>query len=407
MIAMSQTAGIIRGTLILLAAVAFMVWLLWFMLKKSVDPAGLGFRLVLTVGILIGGYFAIDQMAGDGSTAGKMMGVLVGAAVGLCLGIIWVPIVAGKIGDAFGSLFTGGSEPPPPQPVYSVAEMKLKQGKIQEAIYEIYRQLEMFPTDVVGQVMLAQVQAERVSDLPGAQAIIDRFCNQPGHTAAHLSYALNALADWHLKAQDTDAARAALEKAIALLPGTEQAQMAAQRIAHLASHETLLAAHEHKPIPLRHGVENIGLMDESSRPTAPEEDQTKTAEQLVEHLRQYPLDNEAREKLAMIYFEHYKRIDLAIDELEQLINAPNQQSREVARWLNLIADFQVKGGADYETVRLTLERIAAMFPGLAAEQLARQRMEYLRLEFRGKEKSQAVKLGSYEKDIGLKQQPPT
>jgi hypothetical protein len=34
-------------------------------------------------------------------------------------------------------------------------------------------------------------------------------------------------------------------------------------------------------------------------------------------------------------------------------------------------------------------------------------MEYLRLEFRGKEKSQAVKLGSYERDIGLKQQPPS
>jgi outer membrane protein assembly factor BamD (BamD/ComL family) len=407
MIAMSQTAGIIRGTLILLATVAVIVWMLWFLLKKSEDPAGLGFRLFITAAIAASGYIAIDKMVKEWGTAGKIMAVLAGAALGLCMGIIWVPIIAGKVGDAFGSLFTGGSEPPPPQPVYSVAEMKLKQGKVQEAIYEIYRQLEMFPNDVIGQVMLAQIQAERMGDLPGAQVIIERFCNQPGHTAAHLSYALNALADWHLKAQDPEAARSALEKAIALLPSTEQAQMAAQRMAHLASPETLLAAHEHKPIPLRHGVQNIGLLDDTSKLGHQEEDQTKAAEQLVEHLRQYPLDNEAREKLAMIYFEHYKRIDLAIDELEQLINAPNQQGREVARWLNLIADLQVKCGADYDTVRLTLERVVAMFPGLAAEQLARQRMEYLRLEFRGKEKSQAVKLGSYEKDIGLKQQPPT
>jgi len=407
MIALSQTAGIIRGMCILLATIAFVVWLLWYLLKKSEDPAGLGFRFFITAVVLVGGYFAINKMAGDGSTEGKIAGVLAGAVLGLGLGIIWVPIIAGKVGDAFGSLFTGGSAPPTPQPVYSVAETKLKQGKVQEAIYEIYRQLEMFPNDVTGQVMLAQIQVERMSDLPGAQAIIERFCSQPGHTAAHLSYALNALADWHLKVQDTDAARAALEKVIALLPATEQAQMAAQRIAHLASHETLLAAHEHKPIPLRHGVEKIGLLDDSSRLAKPDEDQTKAAEQLVEHLRQYPLDNEAREKLAMIYFDHYKRIDLAIDELEQLINAPNQQGREVARWLNIIADLQVKAGADYDTVRLTLERIVAMFPGLAAEQLARQRMEYLRLEFRGKEKSQAVKLGSYEKDIGLKQNPPT
>ncbi len=406
MIALSQTAGIVRGTLILLAAVAFFVWLLWVALKKSEDPAGLAFRLFITAVILTIGYFGIDKLAGDGGTAGRIAAVIAGAAFGLVLGIIWVPIIAGKVGDAFGGLYTGGSEPPPPQPVYSVAEMKLKQGKLQEAIYEIYRQLELFPNDVIGQVMLAQIQAERMSDLPGAQAIIERFCNQPGHTPAHLSYALNALADWHLKAQDTDAARAALEKVIAMLPATEQAQMAAQRVSHLASHESLLAAHEHKPIPLRHGVENIGLLDDTAKLAKPDEDQTKVAEQLVEHLRQYPLDNEAREKLAMIYFDHYQRLDLAIDELEQLINAPSQQGREVARWLNLIADLQVKSGADYDTVRLTLERIILLFPGLAAEQLARQRIEYLRLEFRGKEKSQALKLGSYEKDIGLKQRPP-
>lgn len=403
---MSQTAGILRGSLILLAIVAFVIWVLWMLLRKSQDPAGLAFRFFVTAVILAGGYFGIDELAGDGSTAGKMAAVLAGAALGLVVGILWVPIIAGKVGDAFGSLFTGGTEPPPPQPVYSVAEMKLKQGKVQEAIYEIYRQLEMFPNDVIGQVMLAQIQAERVGDLPGAQAIIERFCNQPGHTPAHLSYALNALADWHLKVHDTVAAKAALEKVMERLPDSEQAQMAAQRIAHLASPETLLAAHEHKPIQLRHGVENIGLLDDASKVARPEEDPTKVAEQLVEHLRQHPLDNEAREKLAMIYSDHYQRLDLAIDELEQLINAPSQQGREVARWLNLIADLQVKHGADYDTVRVTLERIALMFPGLAAEQLARQRIEYLRLEFRGKEKSQALKLGSYEKDIGLKP-PPT
>ena len=53
----------------------------------------------------------------------------------------------------------------------------------------------------------------------------------------------------------------------------------------------------------------------------------------------------------------------------------------------------------------TLQRIVDQFPGLAVAQVAQQRIEILRLELKGKEKSQVVKLGSYEKDIGLKNPP--
>src|SRR5690348_18087515 len=55
------------------------------------------------------------------------------------------------------------------------------------------------------------------------------------------------------------------------------------------------------------------------------------------HLEQHPLDTEAREKLAVIYADHYHRLDMATDELEQLIQQPNQPSRLVVRWLNLLA----------------------------------------------------------------------
>ena len=59
-----------------------------------------------------------------------------------------------------------------------------------------------------------------------------------------------------------------------------------------------------------------------------------------------------------------------------------------------------------EAVRATLERIIEKFPGLAAAELARQRLEHLRLEFKGKEQAQVVHLGTYEKDLGLKRKPP-
>lgn len=391
------------GLFVILLVLAVGVWVMWRLLKNSEDPAALLFRWIITVVLVVGGYFVIDWIVGpNGGPMEKVIGLFAGMFLGLILAGLWVPAIVGKVSDLFGGLYTGGTEPPPPQPYYSIAETRRKQARYQEAIYEIQQQLEKFPTDVTGHVMLASVQAENLNDLPGAQLTIERFCSQPNHPPPHLAYALNALADWHLKAQDTDAARQALNRLIELLPETEQSRMASQRIAHFASNEMLLAAHEHKPITLRRGVQDLGLMKNPGDILKPAEDPGEMAALLIEHLNQHPLDNDAREKLAHIYWDHYQRLDLAAEQLEQLIATPNQSGKEVARWLNLLADMQVKYGEGLEMIRQTLQRVIDLFPGLAAAQMARQRIEYLPLELKGKEKSQAVKLGSYEKDIGLK-----
>jgi outer membrane protein assembly factor BamD (BamD/ComL family) len=395
------------GIAVIVAVVAGGAWICWRLLKSSVDPAALLFRWIITIVVLAGGYFFIDWIVGkDGGAMEKIVGVFAGMFLGLTLAFIWGPAIVDKVSDAIGSLFTGGSEPPVPEPFYSIAIGKRKQGKYREAIYEVQKQLEQFPTDVTGHMMLAQIQAEDLNDLPGAQVTIERFCAQPGHAPPQIANAFNALADWHLKLHDPDAARLALEQIIARLPDTDQAQLAAQRIAHLASKETLLAAHEHRPIELRQGPRDLGLMKDFSALLKPEQDPAEAAAQLVKHLELHPLDNEAREKLAVIYADHYQRLDLAADQLEQLITAPNQPGKEVARWLNLLADLQLKYGADYDTIRGTLQRVIDMFPELAAARLAQQRIELLRLELKGKEKSHVVKLGSYEKDLGLKRPPP-
>jgi outer membrane protein assembly factor BamD (BamD/ComL family) len=362
--------------------------------------------MLLTVGLVIAAWFSIDSAAGGGDAPGQIVGVLMGMVYGLCLAVIWAPLLMNRVSEVIGSLFTGGSEPPTPQPFYSVAEARIKQGKFGEAITEIQRQLESFPTDVTGNVLLAQVQAEHLHDLPAAQLTIQRFCQQPGHPPQHLAYALNALADWHLKLQDPDAARAAFEQLIRLAPNTEQAHVAAQRIAHLATRESLLAAHEHEPIPLRPGANHLGLMSSTAELAKPEEDPGELTERLLAQLEQHPLDNEARERLALLYAGHHQRLDLAIAQLEQLIATPYQSGKEVARWLNVIADLQILHGATYDEVQQTLQRVVDGFPGLAAAQLAQQRIEHLRLELKGKEKSPLIKLGSYEKDLGLKRPPP-
>lgn len=391
------------GLFVLLVALVAFGGLLWLTLKKSDDPARLLFRFVLTAGLLAGGYFAIDHVAGDGSAEGKIGGVIFGLILGLVFAVLWAPTVLGKIGEWVGSLYTGGSTPPDQTPVYSIAESRRKQGRYDEAVREIRAQLAKFPTDVTGQLMLAEIQAEHLNDLPGAQLTIERFVAQPGHGPKNIAFALNSLADWHLKyARDVESARQALEKIGELLPDTELSMGAAQRLAHLADPEAFLAVLERRPIRLRHGVTEIGL-GHGARPAPPKEESPEDAvERLVKHLETHPLDAEAREKLAGIYLEHFDRSDLALEQLEQLIQAPNQPGREVARWLNLKADWQVKLGTDYETIQGTLQRIIDLFPDLAPARLAQQRLDLLRLELKGKEQGHSVKLGTYEKDLGLK-----
>jgi outer membrane protein assembly factor BamD (BamD/ComL family) len=148
------------------------------------------------------------------------------------------------------------------------------------------------------------------------------------------------------------------------------------------------------------------LLAAGQQPKAPEADPASVAAGYVKHLEQHPLDTEAREKLAMLYADHYQRLDLAADQMEQLITHPSQPARNVARWLNLLADLQIRHSADYETVRQTVQRIIDLYPGSAAAQTARNRLDVLKLELRGKQRSQDVKLGSYEQDIGLKRGSP-
>ena len=56
--------------------------------------------------------------------------------------------------------------------------------------------------------------------------------------------------------------------------------------------------------------------------TPAEADPEQVAAECVKHLEQHPLDTEARERLAVIYADHYGRLDLAAGELEQMIGQP-------------------------------------------------------------------------------------
>jgi len=392
---------IVRDSITLALAVGAVGYVVVRSVQKADDPAWMVFKWLVTAGVMVFMiWVAIPQVLKDDVTA--LYGLTLVLICAVIMIVTWRHNLAALVAEPLGSLYDGGSDPPDPHPAYSVALARQKQGRYLEAVAEIRKQLDRFPTDVEGQLLLAQIQAEDLKDLPAAEITTQHFCEQPGHAPQNIVFALYSLADWHLKiGQDRQAARRDLDKIIALFPESEFALGAAHRIAHLGGAEMLLPPGERRKFIVAEGVQNVGLLPNSEYLKPAEADPEQLAAGYVKHLEQHPLDTEAREKLAIIYTDHYGRLDLATDQLEQLIQEPNQPARLVVHWLNLLADLQIRSGTDCETIRETLQRIIDRDPNVAAAEMARHRLALLKLELKAKAKSQAVKLGSYEQNIGL------
>ena len=394
---------LIFNVFLLLFVVAFGGWFFVRTVRRSEEPLVLIFKWVVTAILVTMMIVFIVPLMQKGGYGAAFVGIPATLVAGLCLAITWRRNLANMIATPFGNLYDGGTAEYEPRPVYSNAMALRKRGDYQGAMASVRKELERFPTDIEGQLLIADIQAENLNDLPGAAISIERICNQPGHTPRNIAMALNTLADWYLKFnQDADAARETLQRIIERFPDSEMSNLAAQRIASLAGMEHLLASHDRKKFAVVEGVKNLGLIDPKSYSAPPDADAAKQAAELVEHLQAHPLDADARERLAVIYADHYGRMDMAIDQLEQLIAHPNEPQRRVVHWLNLLADLQLRHGANYETARATLQRIIDLYPGAPPADLAANRITLLKLEVKGKEKVSEVKLGIYAQDIGLK-----
>lgn len=379
-----------------LAGVLGLIGLLfWRALRRSDEPVRLIIKWLIT--FLIVGWVVYEARRAQG--AGRL-GVLIFVALpsAVVMIFLWGRTIGGLVARPFENMFTGGDEEPDPQPLYSIAEALRKRGKYRESLYAVQEQLNKFPTDFTGQMMLAELQAECLEELSAAEITIHRVCEQPNHPPANIAYALNTLADWHLKyAQDADAARRALEKIIELHPDTEFERNAANRIAHLATPEMLAKNREPNTIALKRGVEYLGLLKDQSHLKPKERDAKEEAKTLVDHLDAHPMDNEARERLAVIYAQDYGRLDFATDQLEQLIALPGESPKHVARWLNLLADLQIQATNKTELAEQTLRRIIDLFPNHSIAEMAEQRLAAIGLELKRYEKGRVVKFAPGEK----------
>lgn len=395
----TSTLELAGKVLVLIVVLGLAIWGMIRVLQRSEDPARLLFKWVLTVGIVISFHWKIVPLA----LGSPFIGIPVAALFGLGLAAIWRHTITDFLAKPFASLYDGGSAEIAPQAYYSIAEARRKQGKYSEAVAEIRKQLEKFPTDFQGQMMLAEIHAENLDDVPGAEVTIHRLCAQQGHAPINIAYALNTLADWHLKyALDREAVRNDLQRIGELLPDSDHAIVAAQRLAHLASTQQLVAAHDRYHPILRAGIQNIGLLKSSDSPKPAEANIDGMAAEYVKHLEEHLLDFEVREKLALIYADHYQRLDLATDQLQQLIEMPGQTAKRATHWLNLLADLQVRHGADYAVVADTLQQIIDRYPHTPGAEIARTRLSHLKLEFRVRETTSTVKMGNYEQNLGLK-----
>jgi len=407
---MRVTFEIIRGTIILILLGAAGLWVLRRWWRRSQDDYStlavkwLVSGVVLGIVVWTGIWVRKGQASGDWTVA---LAPFIFAFCGFALAGLWTPNLVNAFLSPLWHAIDGADEELEPKPLYSMARAKRARGKYTEALADVRQQLVRFPTDVEGQLLAAEILAENLNDLPGAEIAIHRFVEQPGHAPMNIAFALNTLADWHLKyAQDREAAQRALERIQQLCPDTGVAAGAAQRIAHIGDMTHLLSPHDRPRLPLHRGVENVGLLQCSEHLRPEEADPAKLATQYSEHLQMHPLDTEAREKLAVLYADHFKRLDLAADQLDQLIEQPNQPVKQIAHWLNLLADLQIRHGASHDAAWFTLNRIVEKFPTHPVAALARNRMDLLKLEIKGQEKSQPIRLGSYERNIGLKRGLP-
>ena len=403
---MNRFWEIVRSVVALLVLLAFAGAALIYWWRRSHDRPALLVRWLITLATFLFVAFGVGPIISRFDPVAAFLGVPMALAAGVVMAATWTPSITEYFGRKFGQLYDGGDVPPEPEPCLSLAEARRKAGKYAEAAAEVRRQLERFPTHFSAWMLLAEIQADSLQDLDAASAAIGQLIAQPGHSPKNIAYALSRLADWHLKyRRDIDSARALFERIVAMFPDSPEAHFAHQRIAHLPAAPPPPAEAEPPPIPLPHLEEKLGLRPDFAGFKLTPPDPAQEVAELAGQLERYPFDNQAREELALLYAAAFQRLDLATDQLEQLIAQPHAPENQIVHWLNLLADLQVRATADLDAPRHALERIIERFPDSPSAAVARRRLATLRLESRVKEERPVMPLAR-RADQGLPRAEP-
>ena len=303
-------------------------------------------QLFLSIKIAFSFFMIIAMKYLSGLGAMSLLAIL----PAILLALAWAGSLGEFLGGGMSGLLTGGRQEIEPKAFYSIAESRRMKGDLDGALCEINEQLEKFPGDFDGQMLRASIQMENQRDLAAAQITIEVLIAQDHHPRGKIAYALTTLADWHLKYErDQTAARKVFESIMKRFPGTGVELRAAQRVARM---DATFDAHDRR-------------------------DTGSLVSDCLKHLEQHPLDNLTRETLAQIYQDRYGRPDLAMEELNKLIAIPFQTRKDISRWMNLAADWHIKGG-DVATARKCLMGITKRMPDTVHSEKAQQRLARMR-----------------------------
>jgi hypothetical protein len=201
-----------------------------------------------------------------------------------------------------------------------------------------------------------------------------------------VAVALNRLADWHLQLRDDPlSARRALEEIRRRMPHTHLARMAGLRLDQLPmSSEELREKRKVKKFQLPALGDTI---DEAAEPIAADkslDEPLAQANRCVERLKRDPNDVLAREKLARIFAEQMGQVELAVEQLELLVEMPEQPPAKLAEWLGLMAAWQIRHRGNREAGRRLLQRIVHEHPQSVQAFAAQRRLSLLEVEDRTK-----------------------
>ena len=283
-----------------------------------------------------------------------------------------------------------------------------KRGEYAAAIAAAEAELARFPDDLDGLLLMADIRSVDLRDPAGALGLLELAVLEPKRAPASVALLLSHIADLQVnKLNNPDAARGSLRQIVAEFPGTDAAVLAQQRLAHLPGEQQLLERFDRPKLIVHHHSRNLGLDDAAAPAKTDQEAALQRAGELVRHLTEFPDDWERREELARLYVDPLGRPELATAEMEQLVQHPDAQSRHIARWLNEMADLQLKAPDGVDAAKLTLERLTTQFPDTPWAEQAAARIRLLGLDRRGKEATRTLRLGTYEQNIGLKRGDPT
>ena len=395
-------------------------FVLWKGLNRAAETDKPLERMLLRMGlsllVVVGPILVVRQIlirgesAGGGMVGGFAVAFIVAglaAVIGILLGIIWAPEFGNMVARPFVNLFMGSSEGEAPKPLYSAAQARRNQGKFAEAIAEIRAQLERFPDDVQGWMMLAEIQAKDLRQLDQGAATITTFISREGQSPQHIVLGLSRLADWQLELRhDYGAAREILERIVANYPHLPQSRAAHQRLAHIEEKQRYADSHADHAMAIPTADPHLGLRPKSVLTPTLADDTTRQLQELHEQIEKFPLDREAREQLALLYAHQRHQPEQCAEQIEHLLALPDAFPAEIARWLNLLADVYIKEAQDAGAARQTLERLMELYPNTPMAEQARQRLERLEMEIRNVQQTKTVKLGIYDQRLGLKQDAP-